>query len=334
MGEVDGPGPATGSVAPDGVVTDGVVTDDLADVAASPSIVTVGVFDGVHTGHRVLLDTVIRRGRAAGLRTVAVTFERHPEEVLRPGHEPPALQTLAEKVEALRATGVDHVHVLTFDLEASREPAGDFVRRVLVDAFGARQVLIGSNFRFGHGAAGDVALLQRLGERHGFEAEAIDLVDVDGAQVSSTAVRDALAAGDVGRAATALGRPHRVSGPVVRGDGRGRSIGVPTANVAVPDGIAVPAVGVYATRTVVDGDVHASVTNVGMRPTFGGDDVTVETHLLEGEFDLYGRVVAVEFVARLRDERRFDDVDALVDQIRADVETARDVLAADGRTTS
>lgn len=325
----DGPGPAPG-----GAAHEGVVTDDLAEVTARPSIVTVGVFDGVHTGHRALLDTVIRRGRAAGLRTVAVTFDRHPEAVVRPGHEPPALQSLDAKVAALRATGVDHVHVLTFDLDASREPAADFVRRVLVGGFGARQVLIGSNFRFGHGAAGDVALLQQLGERHGFEAEAIDLVDVDGAQVSSTAVRDALRAGDVARAAVALGRPHRVEGPVVRGEGRGRSIGVPTANVAVPDGIAVPAVGVYATRTVVDDSDHDSVTNVGVRPTFGGDDVTVETHLLAGGFDLYGRVVAVEFVVRLRDERRFDGVDALVDQIRADVTAARDVLAADRRTTS
>lgn len=303
-----------------------MVTRDLDDVTPLPSVVTIGVFDGVHAGHRALLDEVIQRSADADLRSVAVTFDRNPLAVVRPGHEPPALQTLAEKVATLRATGIDHVHVLTFDVEASRESAPDFVRRVLVDGLSARQVLIGTNFRFGHRAAGDVALLQELGPDLGFAAEAIDLVGVDGTEVSSTAVRAALDRGDVAAAGRGLGRPHRVTGPVVRGDGRGRSIGVPTANVAVPEGIAVPANGVYATRTVVGGGSHASVTNVGTRPTFDGQGVTVETHLLDQDQDLYGLVVAVDFIGHLRDERRFSGVEELVGQIRADIIAARDLL--------
>lgn len=303
-----------------------VVTRDLADVAPRPSVVTIGVFDGVHAGHRALLQRVTERATQDDLRSVAITFDRHPMEVVRPGHQPPALQHLDDKLAALAATGIDLVHVLTFDVEASQEPAAAFVGRVLAGPVSARRVLIGQNFRFGHRAAGDLDLLRRLGPEHGFVAEAIDLVDVGGFEVSSTAIRDALAVGDVATAAIGLGRPHRVRGPVVHGDGRGASIGIPTANVAVPEGLAVPAGGVYATRTVVAGVAHDSVTNVGSRPTFGGAHVTVESHLLDVDLDLYGREVAVDFVARLRDEQRFDGVEALVAQIHADIVRARVLL--------
>lgn len=303
------------------------ITRDLADVEPRPSVVTVGVFDGVHLGHQALLDRVIAEARRDGLRAAAVTFDRNPMEVVRPGHQPPALQHLDDKVATLAATGLDLVHVMTFDVEASQESAHDFVARVLAGPLAARRVLIGSDFRFGHRAAGDLDLLRRLGPEHGFVAEAVDLVAVDGRKVSSTAIRAALAEGDVTAAMRGLGRPHRVRGPVVHGDGRGRSIGVPTANVAVPEGLAVPAGGVYATRTLVDDVAHDSVTNVGSRPTFGGEHVTIETHLLDADVDLYGYEVAVDFVARLREEQRFDGVDALVEQIHADIDRARRVLA-------
>ncbi len=303
-----------------------VVTRHLDDVDDVASVATIGVFDGVHVGHRALLSQVIADAERDGLRSVAVTFDRNPIEVVRPGHQPPALQTLDDKLAALTATGVDLVHVLAFDVEASRESAEDFVARVLTGPIAAREVMIGANFRFGHRARGDLDLLQELGPGHGFTARAIDLVDVDGLEVSSTAIREALANGDVASAARGLGRLHRVRGPVVRGDGRGATIGVPTANVAVPDGIAMPAVGVYATRTVVGDDVHDSVTNIGNRPTFGGDHVTVESHLLDVDIDLYGRPVAVDFAARLRDEQRFDGIDALVSQIHADIDDARHAL--------
>lgn len=304
-----------------------IVTRDLAEVAPRPSVATIGVFDGVHAGHRALLQRVTERAGQDDLRSVAITFDRHPMEVVRPGHQPPALQHLDDKLAALAATGIDLVHVLTFDVEASQEPAAAFVARVLAGPVSARRVLIGQNFRFGHRAAGDLDLLRRLGPEHGFVAEAIDLVDIGGFEVSSTAIREALAVGDVATAAIGLGRPHRVRGPVVHGDGRGATIGIPTANVAVPEGLAVPAGGVYATRTVVAGVAHDSVTNVGSRPTFGGAHVTVESHLFDVDLDLYGREVAVDFVARLRDEQRFDGVEVLVAQIHADVDRARSLLA-------
>lgn len=302
------------------------VTRDLAAVGPAPSVVTVGVFDGVHAGHQALLAQVVARARADDLRAVAITFDRHPLAIVAPDREPAALQTLDDKVASLVETGVDHVHVLTFDVAASHEPAADFVRRVLVDGFSARAVLIGGNFRFGHRAAGDIDLLARLGAEHGFDAQAVDLVAAGDAAVSSTMVRRALAIGDVAAAAAALGRPHRVRGSVVRGDGRGRTIGVPTANMAVPPGMAVPTAGVYGTRVVVDGVAHDAVTNIGTRPTFDGRGVTVESHLLDVDLDLYDREVAVDFVTHLRDEARFDSVDALVAQIRADIERAREVL--------
>lgn len=303
-----------------------IVSRDLAAVEPAPSVVTVGVFDGVHRGHQALLRRVRDDAAAAGLRSVAITFDRNPVEVVRPGHQPPALQTLDDKLAAMAESGIDLVHVLTFDVEASQETAEQFVRRVLAGPLQAREVLIGTNFRFGHGAAGDVEMLRRVGPQHGFEVEAIDLVDVAGREVSSTAIREAIAAGRVADAAASLGRAHRVVGPVVRGDGRGAGIGIPTANVAVPDGIAVPALGVYATRTVVDDEAHDSVTNVGTRPTFGGEHVTIECHLLDANLDLYGRRVAVAFVERLRDERHFDGVEELVEAIRGDILAARRVL--------
>jgi riboflavin kinase/FMN adenylyltransferase len=320
MAEPSGSGPVPATRPPV------AVTRDLAAVDRAPSAVTVGVFDGVHAGHQALLARVVARARADDLRAVAITFDRHPLAILSPDREPAALQTLDDKVASLVETGVDHVHVLTFDVAASHEPAEDFVRRVLVDGFSARAVLIGGNFRFGHGAAGDIDLLARLGAEHRFDARAVELVASGDTAVSSTMVRHALAIGDVAAAAAALGRPHRVRGTVVRGDGRGRSIGVPTANVAVPAGMAVPAGGVYGTRVILDGVAHDAVTNIGTRPTVAGRNLTVESHLLDVDLDLYDRDVAVDFVARLRDEVRFDSVDALVAQIRADIERAREVL--------
>ncbi len=313
-----------------------IVTAELDHVVAAPSAVTIGVFDGVHRGHRLLLGRVVDLARHDDLRAVAVTFDRHPATVVHPERVPPALQTTRDKVAALAATGVDHVHVLAFDEAASREDPRDFVTRVLAGPLQARHVVVGANFRFGHQAAGDVELLAELGDHHGFTTEAVPLLAgaADGREVvSSSAIRSALAAGDVEGAAAALGRPHRLVGPVVRGDGRGRTIGVPTANVAVDSGMALPAAGVYATRVGrrdVDGTVTTwwdAVTNVGTRPTFDGRGVTVEAHLLDADVDLYDTEVVVDLVARLRGERRFDGVDALVAQIHRDVESARRALA-------
>jgi len=308
------------------------VSHRLDDVDHAPSVVTIGVFDGVHRGHRMLLSRTVDAARDRDVRSVVVTFDRNPLEVVRPGQHPPALQVLEDKVASLVATEVDHVHVLAFDRAASQEAPEDFVGRVLAGPLEANRVVVGEDFRFGHRAAGDVDLLTAMGEDLGFDVDAVALVVGDDGVVSSSAVRAAIAAGDVEAATAALGRPHRLVGRVVPGDGRGRTIGVPTANVDVVAGLAVPATGVYATRVARrepdgPGTTWDAVTNVGTRPTFDGEGITVESHLLDVDVDLYGAEVVVDLVARLRGEQRFDGVEDLVAQIHRDIEHGREVLA-------
>jgi riboflavin kinase / FMN adenylyltransferase len=295
----------------------------LDDVVPSPSAVTIGNFDGVHRGHQVLLRRTVDAARHRDVRSVAVTFDPHPAAVLRPGSEPLALQSLDDRIETMYETGVDQVLVLPFSTElASMEPHV-FLEKVLVERLEAVKVIVGTNFRFGHKALGDVVTLNEAGAVYGFEIEAVTLLDVEGRPISSSEIRDRLAVGDVEWSAAALGRPHRVRGPVVAGEGRGRTIGVPTANVAPPEGLVVPAHGVYAGHAERDGKRWPCVTNVGTRPTFGGRGVSVEAHLLDTEVDLYGEPLGITFEHHLRAERRFEGPDELVAQIRRDIEEAR-----------
>jgi riboflavin kinase / FMN adenylyltransferase len=306
------------------------VVRGLDVVTPAESVVTIGNFDGVHRGHRVLLRRTTDCGAHHEARTVAVTFDPHPAAVLRPGSEPPALQRTEERIAALAATGVDLVVVLPFTRELSQLEPGDFVAQVLHDRLRAVRVIVGTNFRFGRRAAGDVVTLVGEGERYGFVTEAVTLLDLDGIAISSSAIRDRLAAGELDWPTRALGRPHVVHGTVVEGDGRGRTIGVPTANLAVTSGVLVPGDGVYAGHATVDGVRHDCVVNVGNRPTFAGAGRSVEAHLLDVDRDLYGRELAVSFVHRLRGEQRFDGPEALVAQIRADVAAARERLHVHG----
>ncbi len=302
----------------------------LEEVAPRASVVTIGVFDGVHRGHGTIIGRAVRSAEDEGLRSVALTFDRHPREVVEPGSQPRYLQPLDRRVRSLLAAGVELVVVLPFTLELSQHPPADFVAETLAGPVRARRVVVGSNFRFGHKAAGDVVTLTELGDAQGFEVEAVTLLEMGGTTISSTRIREHLADGDVSWAARALGRRHVVEGPVVRGEGRGRKIGVPTANVEVDDRMLIPARGVYAGLATVDGGEqrHPAVVNIGVRPTFGGGRMTVEAHLLDvDDVELYGRHLAVHFERRLRDERAFDDVDALVEQIHTDIDRARDVLA-------
>lgn len=303
--------------------TDPRVALSLGDVDPEPSAVTVGVFDGVHRGHRRIIGRTVDVARERGWRATAVTFDRHPAEVVEPGSRPPYLQPLEDRVASLLGEGLDLVVVLPFTLERSRQSPAEFVEEVLAGAVRARRVVVGANFRFGHRAAGDVSVLADLGREGGFEVEAVPLWEQDGATVSSTAIREHLNEGDVAWVRRALGRPHVVAGPVVRGEGRGRAIGVPTANIDVDEHMLVPASGVYAGAATVEDRSHDCVINVGVRPTFGGRTRTVEAHLLDVDPDLYGRRLSLGFLVRLRDERRFDDVDALVEQIHRDIEEAR-----------
>jgi riboflavin kinase / FMN adenylyltransferase len=295
--------------------------------------VTIGAYDGVHLGHRSLLRDLRERAAAAGLSTVVVTFDRHPAYVVRPETAPTQLTSLEQKLELLAECGIDRTVVVPFDKARADESAEDFVREVLVEELGARLVVVGEDFHFGHGRRGNVELLRRLGAAHGFDVVGVALTG-DGAEaVSSTRIRALLAEGDVEVAAALLGRPHEVRGPVVRGDGRGGpELGFPTANVAVPDDIALPADAVYAGYyTRPDGTVHRAAIGVGRRPTFyepGTSPVLVEAYLLHFDGDLYGEEARVSFAHRLRDDRRFDSVQDLVTQMRADVEATERVLAA------
>ncbi len=309
----------------------------LADVPADwgRCVVTIGVFDGLHRGHQHIIARAGEIARARNLPVVVVTFDPHPDEVLRPGPHPPYLTTQRRLAELLAGLGVGALCVLPFTQEFSRLSPDEFVRAVLSERLHAAAVVVGENFRFGYRAAGDVPLLVKLGEKYDFTAEGVPLLVVDGVTISSTYIRERLAAGDVIGAAAALGRPHRVEGVVVRGHMRGRALGFPTANLETPAHAATPADGVYAGWLIsldIDGtetDRWPSAISVGTNPTFGGGDRTVEAYALDrDDLDLYGVRAAIEFAARLRGTERFDSVDALVDQMREDVIRAR-VLTAD-----
>jgi riboflavin kinase / FMN adenylyltransferase len=306
--------------------------DGLAAVPAElgPTVVTVGMFDGVHRGHRVLLDRVAAEAAARGLPAGAVTFDRHPLEVLRPGSQPPLLTTLDRKVALLGEAGMDFVLVLAFTQELSMVTAEAFATGVLLDGLHARAVVVGENFRFGHKAAGDAALLAGLGRPLGVEVVAVALRADGGEPLSSTRIRTELARGDVRAAARLLGRPYAVDGVVVEGDGRGgRLLGVPTANLAVAPGIAVPANGIYAGHLTeeTEGMRRPAAISVGVNPQFN-TGFRVEAHVLDFDGDLYGRRVAVSFEHRLRGEAAFPSVEELIAQMREDIRQARRLLSA------
>lgn len=307
----------------------------LHDIPATlgRSVVTIGVFDGVHTGHRRIIARAAEIAAARELPLIVVTFDPHPDEVIRPGSHPVLLGTVRRRIELLGELGADAVCVLPFDLEFSRLPAEEFVHAVLVDGLHAAAVVVGANFRFGHKAAGDAALLAELGEKYDFTAEGDPLFTDGGIAVSSSSIRKLLAAGDVAGAAKELGRPHRVEGIVVRGHQRGRALGFPTANAQTEPLTAIPADGVYAgwlATLDADGtqaDRWPAAISVGTNPTFGAADRSVEAYALdEDDLDLYGMRVAVEFASRLRGMERFDSVAELVDQMHADVAAARAIV--------
>ncbi len=302
------------------------------------SVVTIGVFDGVHVGHRSILAQAHRHAVAlGGVPVVAVTFDPHPSEVVRPGSSPRQVSTLDHRVELLGEAGADAVLVLPFTRELASLSPQDFVEQVLTGRLHAVAVVVGANFRFGHRAAGTVETLAGLGEQLGFTVEGVTLVaGTDGAATaaSSSYVRQCVLEGDVVEASLVLGRPHRVEGPVVHGDHRGRDLGYPTANVAVDPGAAVPDDGVYAGWLLVDphaGDPkhrYPAAISIGTNPTFDGAERRVEAYVLDrDDLDLYGKTVAVEFRSRLRPTLRFDSVDDLLVQMADDVEQTRHLTA-------
>lgn len=295
-------------------------------------VVTIGAYDGVHLGHRAVIAQVRARAAELGAASVVVTFDRHPASVVRPESAPKLLTDPAQKLELLASTGVDATLVVPFDAAASTEAPADFVRRVLVGALAVRGVIVGEDFHFGHKRGGSVALLREMSAQHDFEVVPLRLVArADGVDepVSSTAIRRALAGGDVKRAAAMLGRDHEVRGTVGQGDQRGRTIGFPTANVEVDPVTCLPADGVYAARVVLpDGSRHDAAVNLGRRPTFHdrAEHSLLEAHLLDFAGDLYGRELRVSFAAFLRGERKFNGVDDLRAQLQHDIAHARAAL--------
>ncbi len=319
------------------------VVEDLSHAAwpGERSVVTIGAYDGVHTGHRAVIEEVRRIATRRRQRSVVVTFDRHPASVVRPESAPRLLTDLDQKLELLAATGVDATVVVHFDDAQSTETAEDFTRRVLVGALGVATVVVGADFHFGHQRQGSVPMLRELGAELGFDVEPVELLArFDGVDepISSTAIRRALAGGQVELAARMLGRPLEVRGVVIQGDQRGRLLGFPTANVQVPASICLPADGVYAgIYTRPDGARFATAINLGRRPTFyeHAEMSLLEAHLLGFEGDLYGEQARVRFTHFLRSERKFDGIDALVAQLKQDVdraaEAARPLLHYRGR---
>ena len=308
---------------------DAQIAVGLDDVEPAPSVVAIGFFDGVHRGHQSLIARAHKAAATHGCRAVVVTFDRHPMEVVNPGARPPLLMTLEQRLRALAGQGVDLVVALPFDDDLRHLPPAEFVDHVLAGPLQARHVVVGANFRFGHKAAGDVTTLADLGPVFGFDFEAVTLLEMDDVVVSSTKIRGAVEAGDVEQAARWLGRPHELDGIVVRGDQRGRELGFPTANLQVDDRAAVPAKGVYAGRfRLPDGTWHPSAISVGVNPTFGGvRSLRVEAHLIDWDGDLYGVESHLQFTHRLRDEEKFESVEALVAQMHLDVDRAMELLA-------
>jgi len=302
-------------------------------------VLTIGVFDGVHRGHRALIERVVTRGHELELPTVLMTFDPHPSEVVRPGSHPAALSTLRRRAELVAELGIDVFMVLPFSTAVAATEPEEFVHDLLVDRLHVAAVLVGENFRFGHTASGDLALLQRLGPRFGFTAEGIGIVDgvggdgtATGIAVTSTYVRSCIDAGDVRAAAAALGRAHRLEGVVVRGEGRGGSeLGYPTANLDVTDHGAVPADGIYAGWFVLGDRRSPAAISVGTNPTFSGKVRTVEAFVLDQGGNFYGRRVALDFVERLRGQIKFDAVEPLMAQIDNDVVQTREVLGLPAR---
>ncbi len=311
------------------IVTRGLAAPHVVSSARpAGSAVTIGNFDGVHRGHQAMLDRLVNVATTRALATCALTFEPHPREVFTPQQAPARLTSLREKLELLQSFGVGRTHVVHFTRAFASMSPQDFVERMLIGTLGARWILVGEDFRFGARRAGDVPLLRALGERHGFEVEAMSNVELDGLRISSSAVRAALAAGDLDRAALLLGRRYSISGRVVHGDKLGRELGFATANIQLKHN-RPPLAGIFAVRLHGDGvGTRDGVASLGVRPTVKADGAApvLEVHLFNFAGELYGRHVRVEFLRKIRDEEKYSDLDTLKAKIASDCEVARKII--------
>jgi riboflavin kinase/FMN adenylyltransferase len=302
---------------------------DNANIAR-PTVLTLGVFDGLHLGHQLIMQTVVERAHAIGAVPTVITFEPHPRALLHPDSAPPLLQTFDQKIEALGVLGIEQTIVINFDKSFAQIRAEDFLRTVIADRLHAREVYLGRGFAFGHGREGNIELLRTVSQSLGFFADEVPEVCLRGRRVSSSRIRELLQQGKVNFARRMLGRPYGVEGRVVRGAERGSQLGFPTANLH-PQNRVIPHNGVYVTATLIERDWRRSVTNIGTRPTFDSNNETsVETFVMNWSGDLYGDVVRVRFLHRLREEKKFGSIDDLKFQIDRDVTRAHDYFEHSG----
>jgi riboflavin kinase/FMN adenylyltransferase len=297
---------------------------------ARPTVLTLGVFDGLHLGHQLIMKTVVERARVTGAIPTVITFEPHPRALLHPESAPPLLQTFDQKIEALGVLGIEQTIVIHFDMSFAQTRAEDFLRAVIVDRLHAKEVYLGCGFAFGHGREGNIDLLRTVSKSLGFFADEVPELRLRGRRVSSSRIRELLQEGKVNIARRMLGRPYGVEGRVVRGAERGATLGFPTANLH-PQNRVIPRNGVYVTATLIDGQWRRSVTNIGTRPTFGSDnESSVETFVMDWSGDLYGDVVRVRFLHRLREEKKFGSIDELKSHIERDVARAHNYFERAG----
>ena len=301
----------------------------LSTAAPTPVALTIGNFDGVHLGHQAMLTRLTAVAHRLGMPSCVLTFEPHPREFFAPDQAPARLTSLREKLELLAESGVDRVHVCRFNFDFARTTPEEFIDRILKRGLAARWILVGDDFRFGSKRAGDFALLQQSGQALGFDAESLPTVEIAGERASSTAVRLALASGDLARSAQLLGRPYGISGRVMHGDKLGRDLGFPTANIQLKHN-RPPLLGIYAVEVFgLNGEPLPGVASLGRRPTVKGPDAipVLEVHLFDFDAEIYGRRVRVDFLHKLRDEEKYPDLDSLIAQIKLDVDHAKHFLA-------
>lgn len=291
------------------------------------SVLTLGNFDGLHLGHQELVKMIIRRARETGAMSMVVTFRPHPLKILAPEKCPPLISIYEEKIKLFERLGIDVLVKIPFTLEFAAMAPEDFVRDVLCGTLGAKEILVGYNYRFGRGREGDIRTLRSLGKKYGFAVREIEQIAVGGEVISSTKIRTLLGDGDVEHAAKLLGRTYAITGIVVKGDGRGKGLGFPTANIAPKHSI-IPADGVYAVRLVVREKAYDGIANIGMRPTFNKKVLAIEVHVFNFNEDIYGEDISLYFIRKIREEKKFKGADALVSQIRSDIEVAKEILVS------
>jgi riboflavin kinase/FMN adenylyltransferase len=298
---------------------------------ARPTVLTLGVFDGLHLGHQLIMSTVVERARAIGSVPTVITFDPHPRAVLHPESAPPLLQTFDQKIEAFGVLGIEQTIIVRFTRDFAQLEAEDFLRDVVRDRLQAVEVYLGRGFAFGRNREGNIELLRKVSEHLGFSADEVPEVRLRGQRISSSKIRGLLAEGKVNLARRMLGRPYGVEGRVVRGAERGRTLGFPTANLR-PENRVIPRGGVYVTATLIEGAWRRSITNIGTRPTFENDSAqpSVETYVMNWTGDLYGDVVRVRFLHRLRNERKFASIDELKQQIERDRDRASEYFERSG----